>query len=145
MHSSAPRMRILFLDDNPARASVFLVDHPQAIWVQTVEDCLACLEEPWDEVHLDHDLSGEINVDQDRDDCGMEVVRWMVREPRPHLGSTRFVIHTQNANAACVMVLHLQVAGYEVWDRPFISTPSPSTRPTLFARLAARLYRKLYS
>lgn len=144
--NSSPQASILFLDDDPARASAFLADHPQAIWVQTVDDCLACLEEPWDEVHLDHDLCGEVNVDQSRADCGMAVVRWIVREPRPHLGSTRFVIHTRNVNAACVMLLHLQVAGFEVEDRPFQIAQNHRNGPVgTVKRIAEKLRRRLFA
>ena len=49
-----------------------------AIWVQTVAECLNCLEEPWDEIHLDHDLGGERRVEFEREDCGMAVIRWIV-------------------------------------------------------------------
>ena len=112
-------MRILFLDDDPLRAEAFVETWPEAVWVTTVEECLCCLEEPWDEVHLDHDLGGESYVDHDRDDCGMAVVRWLTEEPRPHLLDTQFIIHTHNENAACIMGLHLEVTGYRVKVQPF--------------------------
>jgi hypothetical protein len=107
------------VDDDPARVSAFLAEHPGAAWVQTAEECLARLEEPWDEVHLDHDLGGETLVDHERDDCGMEVVRWLCLQPRPHLQAARFFVHTHNPNAACIMALRLQVAGFHVDVRPF--------------------------
>ena len=59
---TVPR-RILFLDDDPARAEIFLAENPEAVWVQTADECIARLEEDWDEVHLDHDLGGERFVD----------------------------------------------------------------------------------
>lgn len=117
--------RILFLDDAPDRAAVFLAGHPSAICVQTVEQCIDLLQQPWDEVHLDHDLGREVLVDHERPDCGMAVVRWLCEEPRPHLRDTRFVIHTHNPNAACMMVLHLQVMGYNVQASPFSAAPPP--------------------
>jgi hypothetical protein len=116
--ASGPR-RILFLDDDPARASAFLAEYPWATWVGTAEECLARLAEPWDEVHLDHDLGGEVNVAHEREDCGMAVVRWLCDQPREHLLAARFIVHTHNPNAACVMQLHLGVMGYEVLVRPF--------------------------
>ena len=125
---SAPNLRrdarLLFLDDDPARAQAFLTDNPAAVWVQTVVECLARLEESWDEVHLDHDLGGERYVDLGREDCGMEVVRWLCLESRPHLLSTRFYIHSHNANAATIMVAQMSVAGYQVEFRPF-GVPHP--------------------
>src|SRR5262245_18905177 len=101
--SSPPGSRLLFLDDDPRPAEAFCHRFPQAIWVQTVEECLSCLEVAWDEIHLDHDLGGETGVDPGREDCGMAVVRWIVAAPRPHLASARFVVHTRNPNAACLM------------------------------------------
>ena len=72
----------MFLDDDPNRAEIFLKEHPQAIWVTTVAECLARLDEPWDEIHLDHDLGGKMFVDSADQECGMEVIRWLCKEPR---------------------------------------------------------------
>jgi hypothetical protein len=149
--SSTSPARRLFLDDDPSRASRFLRRYPDAVWVQTVEECLACLEEPWDEVHLDHDLGGEQNVDFERGDCGMAVVRWIVREPRPHLTNARFFVHTHNTNAACLMALHLQQSGYPADVRPFDSAFPPgagrrrstSAQTNPRASLARRIERGL--
>jgi hypothetical protein len=117
--------RLLFLDDDPDRASAFLTEYPEAVWVETVEQCLARLEEPWDEVHLDHDLGGETFVDLSRDDCGMAVVRWLCLHPRPHLKRTRFIVHSHNPNAAYVMVMQMMATGFQVEARPFGAPPSP--------------------
>ncbi len=111
--------RRLLLDDDPARAAVFLGRHPDAAWVQTVPECLERLAERWDEVHLDHDLGGEHFVDSSRGDCGMEVVRWLTRERRPHLTRARFTVHSHNMIASYEMVLRLAQAGFRVQARPF--------------------------
>ena len=75
--------------------------------------------------HLDHDLGGEVLVDHEPDDCRMAVVRWICEESRLHLRDTRFIIHTHNPNAACMMVLHLQVMGFQVQASPFgVVTPT---------------------
>jgi hypothetical protein len=111
--------RRLFLDDDPDRASAFLEAHPDGVWVQTVPECVEKLAEAWDEVHLDHDLGGELFVDVNRDDCGMEVVRWLAREPRRHLRKARFTVHSHNMAAAFEMAYRLQVLGYRVETRPF--------------------------
>jgi hypothetical protein len=112
--------RVLFLDDDPARAEEFLARHPQAVWVQTAGQCIARLAECWDEVHLDHDLGGEIFVDPAREDCGMEVVRWLCRDDRSTLRARAlFVVHTHNMNAAGTMVRSLREAGYLTVYRPF--------------------------
>ena len=137
--------RILFLDDDPARATEFLTENPDAVWVETVADCLRALCEPWDEVHLDHDLGGESFVDHDRDDCGMAVVRWLCEAPRPHLKSSVFVIHTHNADAALAMMFQLQSMGYIVQERPFGAPPPlpAQHRPSWMSRVRNFLERIL--
>jgi hypothetical protein len=111
---------VLFLDDDPKRADEFLASHPCAVWVQKVDECIERLNEEWCEVHLDHDLGGEIFVDSSREDCGMEVVRWLCASARQELRrSALFVIHTHNMNAAGAMVRSLREAGYEAVFRPF--------------------------
>lgn len=138
--------RILFLDDDPARGAAFMTDNHDAVWVETVADCLRALGEPWDEVHLDHDLGGERFVDHDRDDCGMAVVRWLCAEPRPHLRSTLFVIHTHNPGAALAMLFQLESMGYRVQECPFgAPSPGPPDRPPgWIARLGHLLARLVH-
>jgi hypothetical protein len=122
--------RILFLDDDQGRAATFLSWQPTAVWVETAADCVSRLAEPWDEVHLDHDLGGETFVEQDREDCGMAVVRWLCEEFRPHLQPTLFVVHTHNLGAACAMSFQLQATGYFVREAPFgpPQPPQPAKR-----------------
>jgi hypothetical protein len=131
--------RRLFLDDDPDRASAFLEAHPDAIWVQTVPECVEKLAEAWDEVHLDHDLGGELYVDVNRDDCGLEVVRWLAKEPRRHLRKARFTVHSHNMVAAFEMTYRLQGLGFRVEARPFGIEPpdlGPSGANDRPARLA---------
>jgi hypothetical protein len=111
--------RLLFLDDDPERAAIFLEHHPHAVWVTTVPECLARLAEPWDEVHLDHDLGGKMFVDSTDSDCGMEVIRWLCKEPRAHLKDSLFFVHSHNATAGLLMVLHMRGRGYKAEFRPF--------------------------
>lgn len=122
-----PLPRVLFLDDDPKRAEVFLERYPHAVWVETAAECIARLAEPWDEVHLDHDLGGEVYVDMERDDCGMEVVRWLCAEPRPHLARVRFQIHSHNQAAAFVMGWELTSCGYAAEILPFGEPPPIAT------------------
>lgn len=130
--------RMLFLDDDRKRAVALLTLRPEAIWVQTATECIEQLQQPWDEVHLDHDLGGETFVNSEREDCGMEVVRWLCDTPRPHLKPTRFYIHTHNLNASCTMLMQLESAGYRAQLQPFgaISAQGATraARPTSWAR-----------
>jgi hypothetical protein len=138
---SEPRRR-LFLDDDPARAEIFQAENPEAVWVQTARECLDRLAEPWDEVHLDHDLGGEHFVDTSREDCGMEVVRWLCLAPRPHLRRTHFFVHSHNFEAACAMAMQLSIAGYRVDNRPF-GAPSPPASLAHFSAWTSRLRSRL--
>ncbi len=138
-------LRRLFLDDDPQRAELFLRDHPDAVWVATVPDCVAALAHPWDEIHLDHDLNGERYVDPGRDDCGMAVVRWLSLEPRPHLRRARFYVHSHNGVSATVMVIQLKSQGFQVKHRPFGIPEPPPPVPlwkTALDALRARLRRR---
>lgn len=135
--------RVLFLDDDPRRAEVFLDRCPRAVWVERADDCIGRLAEPWDEVHLDHDLNGERFVDVMRDDCGMAVVRWLCSHERRHLREARFFIHSHNFSAASLMVECLLRNGYAAEYRPFgydlvdfLSFPPPS-RPGAWGRIVS--------
>ncbi len=111
--------RVLFLDDDPRRAERFLRQVPTAVWVKSVAECLPRLIETWEEIHLDHDLEGQTLVDPKREDSGMEVIRWLCKEPRPHLRQTRFFVHTHNFVAGLLMVLQMHDSGYTAEFRPF--------------------------
>lgn len=137
-----PPIRRLFLDDDPARAEAFLDAYPDAVWVSTAAECIARLAEPWDEVHLDHDLGGEQHVDVGRDDCGMAVVRWLAFEPRPHLRRARFFVHSHNGVAAMVMNLQLRGLGLRASAAPFGEgrwRPAPPPPPPFWRRVLARI------
>ncbi len=109
----------MFLDDDPRRAERFLRQVPTAVWVKSVAECLPRLIETWEEIHLDHDLEGQTLVDPKREDSGMEVIRWLCKEPRPHLRQTRFFVHTHNFVAGLLMVLQMHDSGYTAEFRPF--------------------------
>ena len=140
----AKPQRRLFLDDDPARAEVFLAEYPDAVWVQTAAECVARLAEGWDEVHLDHDLGGEVYVESDREDCGMEVVRWLAREPRDHLRRARFTIHSHNMVAALQMAIEIGSMGFRVEAHPFgLEPPEVEPEPEAPAGLARQWRRAL--
>lgn len=100
--------------------------------VETAEECITQLESgAFDLVFLDHDLGGEIYVDSGREDCGMEVVRWLERNGGEH---RRFVIHTHNEVAGAMMYFQLDRMGYSVAQVTF---GSPEFRQTLEQHLGA--------
>jgi hypothetical protein len=75
----------------------------------------------------------------------MAVIRWLCEEPRPHLRSSLFTIHTHNPGAALAMMFQLQSMGYIVQERPFgapLSTRG-DRRPAWISRLEDFLARIL--
>jgi hypothetical protein len=129
---------IIFLDDDENRTASFLnkvsgsvasrkgnIHTPTTAigaidWIKAID---ALREQPdMDEhtltVFLDHDLGGEIYVDSNREDCGMEVVRWIVAN-KPRI--EEIVVHTHNTPAGEAMVDSLSSAGYKVCYCPFNS------------------------
>lgn len=144
--------RVLFLDDDPERAEMFLARCPQAVWVTRADLCIGRLEEPWDEVHLDHDLNGERFVDVMRDDCGMAVVRWLCAVDREAVRNARFFIHSHNFAAASLMVECLLQNGYAAEYRPFgydlvdflSFAPPPPPRPRGVWHRLGGCWRRLF-
>ena len=122
-------MKILFLDDCPKRCAIFTLRFPEAVIVHTAGDCIECLKrEAWDEVHLDHDLGGTQMQNSDREDSGMEVIRFI--EYVYYMGDDgsdndcsvdvgKFIIHSWNHVAAPIMAMTLRRMEYEVEQRPF--------------------------
>lgn len=110
-------MNILFLDDDPTRAQIYVRENPDVLWVETADDCIKQLEfQRWEFVSLDHDLGGEQFVSSDGDNTGMAVVRW-IEENHPDVGG--FHIHSWNIPAADVMKQRIRAAGYLVTQKPF--------------------------
>ena len=110
-------MKVLFLDDNKERTKEFSKNVPHAITVSTAEECVDKLKkDKFDVCSLDHDLGGEEFVDSGREDCGMEVVRWIMQnEPVIEL----IVVHSWNIPAAKRMTENLRDSGYSVSTSPF--------------------------
>jgi hypothetical protein len=113
--------KILFLDDDVRRMKAFRRVHPRAVWVQTARECIKRILLPWDVISLDHDLGGETYVDPQRKDCGMEVVRYILRNRPACLAQTRFIVHSRNQFAAVMMAEALSSAGYQCDLEPFIN------------------------
>lgn len=119
---------ILFLDDDPNRAALAhqrwsKERRENTIWCTTAEEAILTLRDyELDEVHLDHDLGGRTYVNSLREDCGMEVVRWIEcrsSDEREKWSKTRFVIHSWNAPASIEMLQRLQKLGLKVQRIPF--------------------------
>ena len=115
------KKQVLFLDDDhqridAIRARLASVRCDLTV-VETADECIARLRaNSYDLVMLDHDLGGETFCDSSREDCGMEVVRWLKGNRGDH---KFFIVHTMNAVAAAGMYLDLSAMGYPVEQAPF--------------------------
>lgn len=118
---------IVFLDDSPERAALAFQrmtpsDQGRTFWTRTVEetiDMLKAYRDRLDIVSLDHDLGGQTYVYSGRDDCGMEVVRWLEKQNPTDYSHVRFIVHTWNQSAGIMMARRLRVRGYRVIRAPF--------------------------
>lgn len=118
---------IVFLDDDPNRAALQFQrmspeNQKRTFWVQTVVETIDMLKdyrERLEVVMLDHDLGGEHYVHTAREDCGMEVVRWLEHQPTELYSHVRFIVHSWNIPAARRMKQRLQDKGYNVVQTPF--------------------------
>jgi len=110
---------IIFLDDDKQRCRAFkrFAGCPSTI-VHTAQDCIKAIQETDDIsiLFLDHDLGGEVYVNSAREDCGMEVVRWIVANNPP---IRTIIVHSLNAPAAQSMVVALKRAQYDAHYNPF--------------------------
>jgi hypothetical protein len=114
-------MKILFLDDSAQRWYNFQSKVPSAWRVATAEECIKTIKE-WpkiDWLFLDHDLGGETWVDTSREDCGMEVVRFLCEQIERVNSIHNIVVHSHNISAAEEMFNKLKDAGYNVKLVPF--------------------------
>lgn len=113
-------MKIIFLDDDHQRWYRFQAKIPQAVRVETAEECIQLIKDSpdIDWLFLDHDLGGEAYVKSTREDCGMEVVRFLCADERTK-SINKIVVHSHNTVAALEMFNKLKDAGYNVRLVPF--------------------------
>lgn len=114
--------RVLFLDDSPERTAKFKELYPNGMAVETAQECIEKLQTlRYTTLMLDHDLNGEVYVDSRREDCGMEVVRYLERMivRGTFVSRLRIFIHSHNVPGSNNMLLALQRAGYTVHRQPF--------------------------
>ncbi len=111
-------MNILFLDDDNQRIKSFRQKIKGATVVKTAAAAIMALQSQdlWNIVFLDHDLGGEVFVDSDRKDCGMEVVRWIVENDH---NIRNVIVHSHNQSAGEAMAKALQNAKYNTHYIPF--------------------------
>lgn len=117
-------MKVLFLDDNQERISTFKAACPAADIVTTAEECISRLsKEKYDIVFLDHDLGGKVFQNSGDEDCGMQVVKYLVASYLAAIPPVEdVVIHTFNPAGAETMVSALQSCHYYTVYRSLFGT-----------------------
>lgn len=117
---------VLFLDDDGIRTGKFLRRIPSALTFEKVPEILAELQTKARNatkikfLFLDHDLNGEVFVDSSREDCGMEVVRFLCKNSSAYknlIGTV--IVHSHNDVASKLMVETLREKGFNVGAIPF--------------------------
>jgi hypothetical protein len=122
---------ILFLDGDPARAVLAYQrmtkqEKDSTIWCKTVEEAITTLKDYKNSlkvVALEHDLDGEyMNIK--REDCGMEVIRWLEKQAQDEkdfepFKNIKFIVHSWNTSAANKMRDRLHTIGLDVVYVPF--------------------------
>mgnify|MGYP003501848970 CR=1 FL=1 len=122
-HKSNPV--VLFLDDDENRTKAFVSLVPYAKCATTAAGMIKLLHEhiakkiKIDSLFLDHDLGGEVYVDSNREDCGMEVVRWLCANLIKPEEINTVVVHTMNPSASTNMRAALIEAGLRTITLPF--------------------------
>jgi len=125
---------LLFLDDSPERAAVMYQRmapqvRERTIWCTTAEETIVVLRDyrkDLELVMLDHDLGGKQFVNSKREDCGMEVVRYLEHFNHHNpiefedFKTVGFIVHTHNIPAGQIMVERLKKLGInKVSFKPF--------------------------
>ena len=124
---------ILFLDDAPERAvlaynRMSVADRNDTMWCKTAEEAIEAIWSYRDvltKVSLDHDLDGQEYMNTKREDCGMEIVRFLEKKAHKEpvefkkLENTLFTIHSWNNHSAPIMQRRLSDIGLTAVWVPF--------------------------
>jgi len=119
---------IVFLDNDQNRAALLYQrmnkrDQERTFWVKTVVEAIDVLKEykhRLDIVSLGYNLKGyEISVHPASEESGMEVIRWLEKQPIEVYSHVKFVIHTWDVPIGIKMTNRLKEKGYNVIRVPF--------------------------
>lgn len=121
---------ILFCDDDPLRATRMWewqteAERRRTIWVKSVKEALKVLKECGsrvEQLHLDHDLDGQIPLPLNHPLSGMEIVRWFENIPKTKLETylkMRITLHDHNRYAAIEQLKRFKNLGFKAYYVPF--------------------------
>ena len=109
--------KVLILEDDPNRMAQFRNMSDEIEIISTVPEAIQLLTDYiWRTLYLDHDLNRESFVDSNRVDCGMELVRWIVKN-KPTIPS--IIIHSANRKGSNLMYQSLKENDYNVVQSPW--------------------------
>lgn len=118
---------ILVLEDDVNRVAVLHQrmneeQRQKTLWTEFAHEAVEILKDYQPSlamVYLDHDLGGNTYVNSAREDCGMEVVRFLEKQDPEKYNGCHFRIHSWNEGAANSMHRRLLKAGYDTSYVPF--------------------------
>ena len=117
---------IVFVEGDPQRAALQFqrmtpADQNRTFWVKSVPEAIDMLEnyrERLDIVSMAYNLNGEEYNHPSREDCGLEVVRWLERRSSSDYSHVRFVVHSWD-RAGVKMTSRLRAHGYRAILKEF--------------------------
>lgn len=122
------KINILVLEDDPSRIVSFQNRFSEmssggkichAEYVDTAQECIEKLSsKKYDIIFLDHDLGGEVYVDEQNKNTGSEVARWLSVNKEQFQKGTPVIVHSLNP-AGRANMLNLINNSYEA---PFVWT-----------------------
>lgn len=108
-------MKILILEDNPERMKYFkekFKNNADIIHTEYSETAITYLKQvEFDIVFLDHDLGGK-QMDWEEENCGMNVVDWLVENIGNLKYNPEIIIHSFNFVRSEIMLDKLLKSGY---------------------------------
>lgn len=116
----------MFVEGNPQRAALQFQrmtpeDQNRTFWVKTVPEAIDMLEnyrERLDIFSMAYNLNGEEYNHPSREDCGLEIVRWLEKQPSSPYSHVRFIVHSWD-RAGVKMTTRLRTRGYRVMNVAF--------------------------
>jgi hypothetical protein len=112
---------IVFVEGDPQRAALQFQrmtqkDQNRTFWVSTVPEAIDMLKNYRERIDIfstGYNLNGEEYNHPSREDCGLEIVRWLEKQSSSDYSHVRFIVHTWD-RAGDKMVKRLRDHGYHV-------------------------------
>jgi hypothetical protein len=117
---------IVFVEGDPTRAALQFQrmtpkDQNRTVWVNKVSEAIDYLKnyrERLDIVSMGYNLNDEEYNHPSREDCGLEIVRWLEKQPSSAYSHVRFIVHSWDQQGVR-MTNRLRACGYSVILKPF--------------------------